>query len=277
MPWTDTRRRLHCQADAGGLQTSADSEAKPVRIVARCCRGAAAVIVGIIASLWPVRVQSHPIPCAGDSDAQQIAQAMSRLARSVDPCGESRQVVAVLNKFERCTNATYQICTNTHLDRNVFDRPIGQGGEALPRTISWNPELRSELERGCNADAQKPVVRDPTASLLHEIVHAVQDCEGLNPGEHEFEAVRIENIYRRASGLCQRGGYGNDTLPVEMVTICTAGDCACSHPAANPDGSLVHEQEAPVPIDTYRPGQSKTPSLAESAHQSSIASGDRPK
>jgi hypothetical protein len=45
------------------------------------------------------------------------------------------------------------------------------------------------------------MLRDPTASLVHELAHAAQDCSGLNPGEHELEAVRIENIYRRASGL----------------------------------------------------------------------------
>src|SRR5262249_37307660 len=96
-------------------------------------------------------------------------------------------------------------------------------------TIIWNPELRSELERGCDGDPARPVVRDPVASLLHEMVHAVDDCEGRDASAHELEAVRIENIYRRAAGLCQRAAYGETPLPAEVVKSCS--------PAHSPAGS----------------------------------------
>jgi hypothetical protein len=99
----------------------------------------------------------------------------------------------------------------------VFDRPVDHHGRPLRRTIGWNPALRSELEPGRDGDPGEPLRRDPTASLLHELVHAAHDCQGLNPGEHEFEAVRIENIYRRAAGLCQRPGYGDEPLPASAV------------------------------------------------------------
>ena len=81
------------------------------------------------------------------------------------------------------------------------------------------------------------VTRDPIASLLHELVHAVQDCEGLNPGEHELEAVRVENIYRRAAGLCQRTGYGAMALPSDQIRICTEAICSCLPPATD-DGTV---------------------------------------
>jgi hypothetical protein len=149
----------------------------------------------------------------------------------------------VLTAFEHCSMTSYQICTSDTIDRNVFDRPIGTHGEVLPRTITWNPALRSELELGCDGIPGKPVLRDPTASLLHEIVHAVQDCEGLNPGEHELEAVRIENIYRRAAGLCQRSSYGDDPLPAQTVRVCSAGDCPCSAPPEDPRGRLVQQYD----------------------------------
>ena len=87
--------------------------------------------------------------------------------------------------------------------------------------------LRSELEWGCDGDPDKAVRRDPAASLLHELVHAVQDCAGMDPADHEFEAVQIENIYRRANKLCQRTRYGNEPLPSEMRVSCEPTDCRC--------------------------------------------------
>lgn len=214
---------------------------------APCCP----IALVVIALLWPVGARSQRVPCQGDSDAAQIADALRRIERSVDPCLESAQVINVLATFEHCATTSYQICTSNQIDRNVFDRPLGTRGEALPRTITWNPELRSELDRGCDGVPGKPVLRDPTASLLHEIVHAVQDCMGLNPGEHELEAVRIENIYRRAAGLCQRSGYGDDPLPAQTVRICTAGDCPCSAPPEDPQARVVQKHVAPsrIPAD----------------------------
>jgi len=72
------------------------------------------------------------------------------------------------------------------------------------------------------------VLRDPAASLLHELAHAADDCRGLNPGEHELEAVRVENVYRRAAGLCQRAGYGDDALPRAFVKECSPAHCSCA-------------------------------------------------
>src|SRR5262245_3193712 len=71
-------------------------------------------------------------------------------------------------------------------------------------------------------------MRDPVASLLHEIVHAAHDCAGLDAGEYELEAVRVENIYRRAAGLCPRHGYGDDRLAVEPTKGCAPAHCDCS-------------------------------------------------
>src|SRR6185295_2312355 len=136
-----------------------------------------------------------------------------------------------------CKKRRYRICTSSTLPRNEFDRPARRDGI---RTITWNPELRSELEDSCEDDPAQPVLRDPDASLLHELVHAVQDCAGLNPGEHELEAVRIENIYRRAAGLCQRHSYGDLPLPVAMVKVCSGNNCPCSPPRGDP---RIHEVE----------------------------------
>lgn len=202
----------------------------------RPCRGLSIgfahwiIAVVSVMLLGPALVESQLVPCNTEAETPSIAKALLNIEQSVDPCGDSAEVIAVLQELKRCKKTSYRICSDPKIDRNTFDRPVDADEQTLPRTISWNPDLRSQLELGCDGDPSKPVLRDPTASLLHELAHAAQDCEGLNPGEHELEAVRTENIYRRAAGLCQRQRYGDDPLPAEMVKICAAGRCPCSHP-----------------------------------------------
>jgi hypothetical protein len=136
-------------------------------------------------------------------------------------------VRSVIERFRRCATTGYQICLDPRTERNFTEHAGG-----MPTTITWNPELRGTLESGCGGDARRPVERDPAASLLHEIAHAVQHCEGLSPGEHEFEAVRIENVYRRARGLCQRTRYGEEPLPPALLLACEPGSCRCGPPAS---------------------------------------------
>ena len=191
-------------------------------------RSAFVAVACLAFALDPARGRAELVTCRHPSDTTRIAEALERIRSSVDPCGESPQVLQVLEALERCTTARYEICTTAHSIRNLFDRPHD---ESQPGTITWNPALATELESVCDGDPARPVMRDPTASLLHEIVHAAHDCEGLSPGEHELEAIRIENIYRRAKGLCQRLRYGDDMLPREAVKPCAFGACACGAPA----------------------------------------------
>jgi hypothetical protein len=195
-----------------------------VRAAGGSSRGAVAIAVLLAAASARARL----VPCRQPADAAQIADAIDRIRRSVDPCGESPQVVEVVDRLERCTKARYEICTDGTTSRNLLD----PHGEDEPGTIIWNPKLRSELERGCDGDPTRPVMRDPVASLLHEIVHAADDCEGRNPAQHELEAVRVENIYRRAAGLCQRSAYGDEPLGVTTQKVCTPEHCECSVPSA---------------------------------------------
>ena len=162
---------------------------------------------------------------------ERIGDALRRIRQSVDPCGESPQIAQLLKRLDRCPG--YEIRTSSTADRNLFDR----------RIITWNPDLRSELEAACDGDATTPVLRDPTASLLHELVHAVHDCEGRNPGKGEFEAVRIENIYRRAAHLCQRTRYGDAPLPLAMMR--DASTCSIA--------GVRTAVDAPAPADSASP------------------------
>jgi len=45
---------------------------------------------------------------------------------------------------------------------------------------------------------------------------------------NEFEAVRIENIYRRARRMCQRTRYGDQLLPADMLVGCDPDHCRCT-------------------------------------------------
>ena len=194
--------------------------------------GCCALVLTLLAVLWPRDAQSQAGPCSTDSE--RIAEALGQIQRAVDPCGESAQLHELLQQLERCSESGYRICTSTDTARNVFDPPRHVAGELPLGTITWNPDLRSDFEEACDGDPTVAVTRDPTASLLHELAHAAQECAGLNPGEHELEAVRLENIYRRAAGLCQRGAYGDLLLPASMVRTCNRRSCSCSMPVEVP-------------------------------------------
>jgi hypothetical protein len=191
--------------------------------------------------------------CDQTRDGPAIAAALRAIRSSVDPCGESPELAAMLATLERCAPGHYRICTDRATHRNVFDRPIGSD----PRTITWNPELRSMLEPACDDGLRGGVLRDPTASLVHELAHAAQDCEGLNPGEHELEAVRLENVYRRATGLCQRHGYGDEPLPPDMVRTCTPGRCTCSPPTEVATSAALESVGIPSTPEVSSSGDSR--------------------
>jgi hypothetical protein len=179
----------------------------------------------------------YPLPCQDGPTQADIAPALARIRAAIDPCGDSPVVAALLDKVERCAATSYRICTDLTSDRNWFDRP--NGDPTRVRTITWNPALATPIEYGCDGDPGKPVLRDATASLLHELAHAAQDCDGLDPTANEFDAVRIENIYRRSVGLCQRTVYGTDPLPPDMIRVCARGKCPCTTPPVAAPGPVT--------------------------------------
>ncbi len=189
------------------------------------------VLPAALSILWTVPVHAQLVVCTKGADA--VADAIARVKGRVDPCGQSAEIEQLFATIRQCKKIVYEVCSDTGIARNIFDRPVARHGETPARTITWNPELRTELEMSCSGDRSQPLLRDPTASLLHELVHAAQDCQGLNPGEHELEAVRFENIYRRAAGLCERSGYGEELLPPSMMASCSPRSCLCGTPAGD--------------------------------------------
>ncbi len=109
-------------------------------------------VLAVSVLIGATRARCELVACDRVADTRQIGKALERIAHSVDPCGESAEVIAVLDTLRRCSRMSYEICTDTHIERNVFDRPMDEHGQPLRRTIGWNPGLRSELERGCDGD-----------------------------------------------------------------------------------------------------------------------------
>jgi hypothetical protein len=219
----------------------------------------------IVAVLLGLRGRSHAEnPCDNPLSRREVATAVSDIEASVDPCGETAAVLDVIREYRRCGTARLRVCTDRHSERNFIERGVGVESEIS--IITWNPDLRSELEVGCGDDAARAVLRDPTASLLHELVHAVQDCHGLDPAEHEFEAVQIENVYRRARHLCQRTRYGEQPLPRPMLVSCTPEHCSCATTgaglltaAAAPAGSGSADQRTAGDLGSARDDSPGTP------------------
>ena len=215
-----------------------------------------ALTVGVLLIASATGLRAELVPCREPSDARRVAETLARLRRANDPCGESAEVTAVLDALAACQAARYEIRVTRDGERNLFDRPNAR--DAV-RTILWNPELRSELEPRCD-DGRAAVHREPTASLLHELVHAAHDCAGLDPGQHELEAVRIENIYRRAAGLAQRAGYGGELLPAAMRRTCEPGACSCDVPGLTVEAALS-PAAAPEPMTIGPVADGGTPTV----------------
>ena len=234
--------------------------AKPGAGSSRMAGGLIAGAAVLALAFGAAGARAELVPCRRGGDAGRIAEALNRIQRSIDPCGESPEIARMLDDLRRCTRARYEICIDAAASRNLFERP-GKDGFG---TITWNPELRSELEDGCGSDPAGHVMRDPVASLVHEIVHAAHDCAGLDAGAYELEAVRLENIYRRAAGLCPRTGYGDDRLAAEPTKGCAPERCACS---AAP---VWTARRAPRPAAVRRQAADSEPAPGETA-------GDRPR
>jgi hypothetical protein len=174
-------------------------------------------------------------PCAPPAAMPAVQAALTAIEATVDPCGEDVQLADLVRRFRRCTAGGVRVCLDPEATRNVTEYGTEHG-----TTITWNPRLRTELEERCTTDPGRPVLREPVASFLHELAHAVQACEGLDPSDHELEAVRLENVYRRARGLCQRTRYGDVELPPGMLVACEPSHCSCRRPVdvAVRDGAL---------------------------------------
>lgn len=114
----------------------------------------------------------------------------------------------------------------------LFNR-IGSGGR-----LSWNPNMKSKF---VESDGVKRTV-DPIVALAHEMYHAYDSLRGLLDrrfvkgeklefnGVHEYRAVYLENMVRKAIGSKYRKVYGqndseNDLLDDQGTPIWITDPC----------------------------------------------------
>jgi hypothetical protein len=105
---------------------------------------------------------------------------------------------------------------NTDYDtQNDADSAAAGGtGAGTGTTTGWDPGYTDPYGDG--------TARDPCASLLHELRHALDGEQGTRDSRldgatsiktNEIEASKEENRYRKKKGLPQRGKYGDKDLP----------------------------------------------------------------
>ena len=105
---------------------------------------------------------------------------------------------------------------NTDYDNenDANDAAVGGTGSGTGTTINWNPNNTDPYGDGTK--------RDPCASLLHELRHALDGEKGGRDPRidgptgiktNEIEASKEENRYRKKHGLPQRKKYGRKDLP----------------------------------------------------------------
>ena len=134
----------------------------------------------------------------------------------------------ILNQLNQPAPASHRVTieptaggvnTTTPADNGANLQPGGGPGPGSDSTINWNPTNVNPFSDG--------TPRDPCASLLHEMKHALDMDRGqLNnnlfaplpqPGSGiqtcEVDACQEENKYRKKAGLPQRRQYGGRDLP----------------------------------------------------------------
>jgi hypothetical protein len=104
--------------------------------------------------------------------------------------------------------------TDYDSENDANSAAAGGTGAGTGTTTNWDPEWTDPY-----ADGTK---RDPCASLLHELRHALDGEKGTRDPrvdaathikQNEIDASKEENRYRKKQGLPQRGKYGEHDLP----------------------------------------------------------------
>jgi hypothetical protein len=182
----------------------------------------------------------RPVPSGHRRDPDRCA--FDTIRRSIDPCGESAQIVDMVDRFERCTRASYEICTDGTASRNLREpRGVDERG-----TIIWNPALRSELRRGCDGDPARPVMRDPWRRCCTSSSTRWTTAKDATRRRVSWRPS-VEDVYRRAVGLCQRSGYGDQLLGAEARRACALPADSSSVAAAGREPAPERETPRPAP------------------------------
>ena len=187
--------------------------------------GAALAAAALLAHAAPSKAAIQVDSTASDADKKALAAALEDLKKN--PLG--KVIVESLERSPRTVTITFtkenlgeQTAASDLNDASLrgygrFTR-VGPGSDS---TVTWNSTDHEEFHE------DRGVGVDPTAALLHELSHALDDAYGrLDQTEHgntgieeaEVRATRDENVYRVWKGLPQRRHYGvgKDEVPSEL-------------------------------------------------------------
>ncbi len=146
--------------------------------------------------------------------------------------GAGGDAASILDQLNQPSPQSHRITIEPTADTVNHTTPAGDGANFTPgtgpgpgsdATIEWNPTNVTPYADG--------TPRDPCASLLHEMKHALDDDKGQRnrnlyapsplPGSGipivEVDGCREENKYRKKVGLPQRHKYGTHDLPPDAV------------------------------------------------------------
>jgi len=134
---------------------------------------------------------------------------------------EAKKILEDLEKSDRETKiqaGNKSNSTTSASDEDGKSKDAGGTGKGTNSTVTWDPEYKDKYADG--------TPRDPCASLLHELRHALDGVTGTrdprpDPGSkipmNEVKACTEENRYRKDRGLPQRTQYGDKKLPASAM------------------------------------------------------------
>lgn len=181
---------------------------------------ALAVLVGSAAPTQaepvPCPTVEYPTPGGGGIDVEGDDAFKQKVQKALDELSKSKAGKEVLDALKG-SDKVHKI-KETNVPKGSGNRPDDMGkagnGTGTGSTTKWEPNGTEKYDEDVN--------RDPTAALLHELVHACDADKGTRDGsvdagsgikKNEIETTKKENAYRKEKGLPERQKYGGKPLP----------------------------------------------------------------
>lgn len=188
-------------------------------------------VAGIFVLLGGANIASATVTVEGSQAFKDQVNACLQIITETDV--DPAEVLRQLRNSPRTTTiheTDANINSTDYTNSNDANSPAAGGtGNGSDTSIDWNPTNRTNEENGAGGQPATP--RDPCASLMHELRHALDGANGTRDPRieppppapdgikhNEIEACREENLYRKKHPpLPQRRQYGGRDLPSSVI------------------------------------------------------------